>query len=154
MKICKKCGVSKDLDCFAKHKRTKDGYYYYCKDCNKLERKKNKDSIKKYNNYYYTQNKEKLLSDGKKYHREYYKKNRSKFLKKSEERRVENGDAFKKYHKEYYSNNKDRFIAYKIVNNNDIKKKQTEYRIKNKEFLNEKRRRRRKEDAQIGRAHV
>lgn len=35
-KVCKKCGVDKDVDRFVKCKNTKDGLYYYCKDCTKV----------------------------------------------------------------------------------------------------------------------
>lgn len=33
MKTCIKCNVEKGAECFGKHKRMKDGLYYYCKSC-------------------------------------------------------------------------------------------------------------------------
>lgn len=34
-KICTKCGKYKDLSCFSKRKKSKDGLAYWCKDCDK-----------------------------------------------------------------------------------------------------------------------
>jgi hypothetical protein len=34
-KTCIKCNISKNISNFSKNKNQKDGYYYYCKSCNK-----------------------------------------------------------------------------------------------------------------------
>ena len=39
-KICKKCGISKDVSCFTKCKNVKDGYENSCKECRNKARKK------------------------------------------------------------------------------------------------------------------
>lgn len=39
-KICKKCGIEKDLDCFTQSKNIKDGYENTCKKCRNDQRKK------------------------------------------------------------------------------------------------------------------
>jgi hypothetical protein len=53
-KICKECGIEKDISCFYKHKEMKDGYLNKCKDCcnnqvknNYQKNKDNPDYIKK-----------------------------------------------------------------------------------------------------------
>ena len=35
LKICFECEKEKDLDCFYKHKKMKDGHFNKCKDCTK-----------------------------------------------------------------------------------------------------------------------
>lgn len=35
MKTCTKCKETKPLSAFSKHRNTKDGYAYHCKECNK-----------------------------------------------------------------------------------------------------------------------
>jgi superfamily II helicase len=35
-KVCKKCYQEKDVNMFHKHKSTKDGLNYYCKECRKI----------------------------------------------------------------------------------------------------------------------
>ena len=45
MKICKKCHIEKELDCFYKNKAKKDGLDIYCKSCgNKQTREYNKNN--------------------------------------------------------------------------------------------------------------
>ena len=39
-KICKKCGILKDVSCFTKSKNVKDGYENSCKECRREARKK------------------------------------------------------------------------------------------------------------------
>lgn len=35
MKLCKRCGATKQLEDFHKDKKSKDGHCFYCKECNK-----------------------------------------------------------------------------------------------------------------------
>lgn len=35
MKLCKKCNQEKPFELFGKHQKTKDGFQYWCKNCNK-----------------------------------------------------------------------------------------------------------------------
>lgn len=46
-KICTKCNLEKDLSCFSKETKHKDGYSYYCRSCRKEYRIINKEKIKK-----------------------------------------------------------------------------------------------------------
>lgn len=59
MKTCKHCNLSKDLSCFAKHTKSKDGLQSYCKDChhniNALYRLNNKEKDKERNKLYHKQ---------------------------------------------------------------------------------------------------
>ncbi len=63
-KICNRCGVSKNLDCFFNDRHCADGKYSICKEC-KTEttmkwREKNKDH---YNTYMRTKNRENYPKD-------------------------------------------------------------------------------------------
>lgn len=42
MKKCTKCGKSKPLSEFHRHKETPDGYQFWCKDCRSISRRKTK----------------------------------------------------------------------------------------------------------------
>ena len=39
VKTCKKCGITKDINCFTKSKNIKDGYENSCKECRNKARK-------------------------------------------------------------------------------------------------------------------
>jgi len=56
-KICCRCKKEKDLKDFNKQKRTKDGYRYYCKECERV-----------YLRVYRLNNREKILKNAAKYH--------------------------------------------------------------------------------------
>jgi hypothetical protein len=146
MKICKKCNKEKELIDFSKHKRTADGYNYYCKECNRNYRLQNKDRLKEYNNNYYCQNKEKLLSSHKDYLKRYYKDNKDEFLLKSKDRWENNKEDLREYNKKYYLDNKQKIKAYQTENQKIISENRKIYRDKNKETINEKRRLRRGND--------
>jgi hypothetical protein len=64
-KVCNKCDIEKPIKEFNKDKNNKDGLSYYCKSCRKIDRKisndKHKDVIKKHNDKYYSNNKEKII---------------------------------------------------------------------------------------------
>lgn len=65
MKRCTKCKKEKSLDCFHKHKISKDGYQTCCKDC-----------FKEVNAKWYKENKSKKLLNSK----EWYERNRQRKL--------------------------------------------------------------------------
>lgn len=62
MKICSCCRKELDIFSFRKNKRTKDGFCYYCKECDKQKYKE-----------YYQNNKEKILKCKIKYHIDKYR---------------------------------------------------------------------------------
>jgi hypothetical protein len=77
MKICKKCGETKNESEFYKHKSNKDGLFSTCKSCQKEYYKNNKDKINEYQKEYQKelQIKNKIRFD--EYQRD-YKRNRRK----------------------------------------------------------------------------
>ena len=91
-KICTKCGVKKNIDCFRKEKRVKSGLQAQCKMCEREYRLKNREKQINYMKEYYKKNKEELLQKSKtyrenhkeekrlndKFYRETHKKERNK----------------------------------------------------------------------------
>jgi hypothetical protein len=55
-KICISCNVQKELSCFGKSSREKDGHKNKCLDCYKEWRSKNRNKILAYKNKYYEKN--------------------------------------------------------------------------------------------------
>jgi 5-methylcytosine-specific restriction endonuclease McrA len=74
VKVCKKCGINKELKEFYKHKLTLDGYRGECKICVKLHNKnyhiQNKIQSNRRNIKYYYNNKEDSIARVKKYRQE------------------------------------------------------------------------------------
>lgn len=77
-KNCTKCGVSKSLEEFSKHKNGLYGRNSECKTCQSQREKKYKDTrreyIKKYNKMWNKNNKDHILEYNKKYVTQRYKK--------------------------------------------------------------------------------
>lgn len=118
-KICFKCGKEKPISKFYKDKKSKDGYGYYCKECqskmakeyyhNNLEKFKeyrinNRGKISQHQKEYYQNNAELLKEKGKKY----YQDNLEKMRKKNKEYYWDNLGKHKEYGKKYRSNNRDK----------------------------------------------
>lgn len=108
-KTCSKCGESKDLDCFARRKDSKDGYRGMCRVCQKLERQK-----------YYKNNKKKIQATS----RSYYLKNREERSRKDKIYYQKNRQRVLNRQKNYYINNKEK-----------IAEKDKKYRKKNKKKI-------------------
>jgi len=132
MKICKKCGLEKNIslfnkgrneckECMAKYKKE-----YAMKNSDKIKkyqsefREKNSDSLKNYQKIYRTENYEKI----KIYKKEYaivnsekinnYNRERSKRLDVKDQKkkyREDNKDYYKNYYKEYYNLNKEEIVS-------------------------------------------
>jgi hypothetical protein len=122
-KICTICNQEKDISCFSKKYKTKDGIQKYssiCKNCFNIkdtERRKTKEYREKktsYDSLYYKQNQEKILERKKEYHIE----NKKDILKKKQIYRdkPENKKRTKEYNKYYRTEQKENF--YKYRNNN------------------------------------
>lgn len=61
MKKCYKCKIDKPLDCFHNYKKSRDGKYFLCKECKRVERElEYKRNCGKYIEYR-TKNREKIL---------------------------------------------------------------------------------------------
>ena len=119
-KTCSKCGKEKSILEFSRRKRSKDGYYTWCKEC-----------AKEYQAEWYLKNKENVNEKHRKYHREHLEKirvhnreycNRPEVKQRRAEYIKSNQEHIRKYQKMYRSKNK----AY-------IREKQNEYYHKNKE---------------------
>lgn len=126
-KVCKKCGIEKDITDFRK-----SGKYYRteCKECAKVfsynYRKTNSKKVQNYNQKYKKENKDILKLKQKEYAKKYYQKNK---------------DYVKQKSNDYYYENKEKAInsqkRYRENNSEKIKSKRKEYDILNKEKINE-----------------
>jgi hypothetical protein len=116
-KVCKKCGVEKDIFKFSKKSSSKDRLQPSCKEC-----------VKEYLVSYYLHNKLKAI----KYANDYHAKNRDLILLKQSEYRSKNLDKLKVKQKTYRSSHKESIA---------IKKK--EWQQSNKERVNGKNAKRR-----------
>ena len=67
MKTCTKCKIEKDICLFSKHKSTKDGHQYQCKECLKEYRSLNKEKISNHAKEYQSLNKGKITNYAKEY---------------------------------------------------------------------------------------
>ena len=70
-KICKKCGIEKMINEFPKNKNEKDGYFYYCKSCEKERKDKyrneNREKVNQQSKNWRINNPEKYLETINKY---------------------------------------------------------------------------------------
>ena len=105
IKVCSKCGQEKTLDCFAKDKNRKDGFYPHCKCCTKKYREENKRSLSEKNKTRYLLNREQRLM----YVAAYRKENNEEIKRKKREyhyatKEIRNSSSRMSYAKnaEYY----------------------------------------------------
>ena len=139
MKVCSKCNIKKELNEFGKDKKTKDGLYYCCKLCRKLESeqyyKQNKKKINKMCKQYYEQNKDKRIEQVK----QYCKQNKEKKLEYNKQYCKQNKEKIAKQQKQYYEQNKEKKLKrnkqYCKQNKEKILKYGKQYRKQNKEKL-------------------
>ncbi len=108
-KVCTKCYIEKPLNKFSKAKKGKFGVRGDCKECQKVYRIENKESIKELNKKWYKRNKKEKI----KYSKEYYLKNKDKIDKKATEWKIKNIKKFKAYQKKY-----------RIINRENIRNKE------------------------------
>lgn len=96
-KICTKCGEVKDVSSFVKDPQKKDGLYSSCKECYKINYKKN-------------------IVKAQKRSKEYKDKNRDTVLAKKRARWLENREYNLKKLQEYHKENKEKEKLYRIEN--------------------------------------
>ena len=127
-KVCSCCKIEKDIKEFHKKSDSKDGHYYYCKECSSIKRKK-----------YYQENKE----HSKKIMKKYYQNNKSKVRKSNQKWYFEHQQEIKEYNKKYRNENKDKLLKQQkeyYENNKDIiLKKQSQYYKQHRDEINKKR---------------
>jgi hypothetical protein len=123
-KTCTKCKKEKTLNQFGKDKKTKDKLNYWCRECNKKYRNKNKEKITEYRKEHkeerkkwYREHREEIKEYNKKhnekrskYMRMWYQKHKIKILKKRKkyfhDYRQTHKKEIIKYRKEYYQKHK------------------------------------------------
>ncbi len=110
-KVCRICGIEKDVSEFGVHKYTIDGLRHECKPCRRIEgkiyRNKNKESIKFYRKEWYSSHKD--------YHRIYHKKYY-----------IDNFERLSKYREEYRKTDAGIVVEIKKRHNRRSRLKQTE----------------------------
>jgi DNA-nicking Smr family endonuclease len=109
MKTCTKCNVEKSLENFVKSKRQKDGYHYICKECHKIYKENNKDTINQKHKIWLNNNKEYISNYNKQYHTQYPEKKKY-YLNKWKEANPNYGKEYK--HKKYTTD-----VNYRIKDN-------------------------------------
>lgn len=98
-KICKKCGKELPLECFGKHKTTKDGLQPWCKECKK-----------QYMKQYYVDNAETWKQ---------YNAGRKEYMKQY---RIDNAERLKQYNKQHYKQWYSTIEGYaRVIKNNNLK---------------------------------
>jgi hypothetical protein len=140
-KVCKTCGVEKELSFFPRTKRD-DGSYWYsleCKECKKVYQKewhnKNKDKVKINQKQYRLDNKDTIKENKKQYAAE----NAEIIANYQKKYRIDNAETIKNNNKQYYLDNKESLNEYnkqwrlenKIENDDQAREYQKQY-VKNK----------------------
>jgi len=106
-KVCSKCHVEKNVSEFGKTEDSRDGYRYYCNECQRQEWVINREAISARRREVLRQNPE----EGKRKAREYYQKNREEMKKRRQENLVNIRVKEAAYAREYYKKNKDKVVA-------------------------------------------
>ena len=153
-KLCSKCNKKKPVSEFSKRKRSKDGYYVWCKECAKAYQAewyiKNKVDVDEKHRQYYIEHLEERRNYSKKYnarpevkaHRvEYQQANRERIRKYHHEYRKINAAAIRERRREYYHANKDKAKVwrdrYKSSHKEQINASAKRYREENRDKLNQ-----------------
>ena len=137
-KVCRKCKIEKDAKEFFKDNTQKDSLNSQCKQCIKIYREENSDSIKKNEKECRKRNKENIKNRSKKY----YEENKETVLNKNKIWRENNKDSIRIQKREYRKNNYDKIAekkrTYQEQNTEKILKYQKEYYKKNFNNIAEK----------------
>lgn len=109
-KQCSKCKIWKNVDNFYLHKRSTDGLYSSCKDCERNHKvnfyNKNKDKIKSKSKSYRNENKDKIRE----YNKNYYKNNKKLFYINHSKWQENNIDKIREYNQRNYYKNKAKIL--------------------------------------------
>ena len=100
-KLCPRCKKQKPLTEFYRKHQGRDGYYSYCKECEKeravIYNTENKERIRKQKKEYRSKNKERISQ----YKKDYYSRNKEKILNRSKFIYYSTDYLDKKYLKRY-----------------------------------------------------
>lgn len=133
LKHCQQCNLHKDIECFGKVSKNKNGSFSkrkICSTCRSFNRRqdyqKNKDKILLQNNNWRQDN----LDKKKKCDKEYYQKNKDKILSQNKDpsKRIKN----REYKRKYYSLNKEKIKLFpSSKNKKEYSLKSLKLRLKN-----------------------
>ena len=96
-KKCSKCKAEKEISCFYKNKARYDGLCNFCKECDKGDRRTERRK-KQYREEYLAKNKESI----KKYHQDRYKDNKNLYYERNKKWAAENKDRYRELWSRYY----------------------------------------------------
>ena len=127
LKICKSCGIEKDISLFKKDKSIKSGYKNTCSACGAKTAKdwylKNPDQAKQSRKKWSSENAKRKSEIGK----EWYANNSDKVKERSAAHRINNADKVSEYQRKYRSENKEKIRELKLVWASNNKEKLKEY---------------------------
>lgn len=107
-KTCTKCGETKPLDEFYRHKGKADGVQSECKECKRERQRRyyeeNRDKVLDYQRRYREENPEKVRE----YERRYYKRSRNTILERDRQRYWRNRDKELEKNRRYYVENREK----------------------------------------------
>ncbi len=100
-RVCCDCGLEKGISQFNFANKEKNIRKYFCKDCAKIKRKKNKENTKKYHKQWYLENREKKLEQSNRWKKENKKQKQEtdKIYRKTHRKEMN------EYAKDYYDKN-------------------------------------------------
>ena len=132
MKVCSTCGEEKDLPCFSKCAKHRDGLGYSCKPCkSKIDREyrdNNKEKLKAQRHEYYLKNKETIIDKTKKYTQE----NREHLNKCKAANRLKDVARFRGYQNKWAAKNieaiREKNLAHYYSNKEQYKERANKYR--------------------------
>lgn len=128
MKRCTKCGQSKPLADFGKHKQGRDGLRPSCKSCRREEGRAWREANPEYLREYYQTNKEHLNNSA----REYYQINKKRMRAAMQRYYQANKEQMLEYYHAYYQENKAEYSKkQRIWNHANPQAKKAHQAIKN-----------------------
>lgn len=142
MKICSKCNLPKDDECFSKDGR--GGRKAQCKDCDKQYRLDHKTEQQAYDKQYYQDKKKPIYEANKDLFKEknaqYYQENKEEVISRVREYATKNPDKIKDGRKKYYEENKEIILEnqkeYYENNFEACRATREQYRLSHKEERN------------------
>jgi hypothetical protein len=133
-RVCKKCGIEKELSDKFFYK-SNSCLSYTCKECAKLASRKNSKDNKETRKIWFANYRENNRQELIEYSKTYYQENKEEYKKQQKEYYVENQDEILEKKKIYYEDNKENILEYK-----------SEYDKNNRSKINERRRNKIKND--------
>ena len=155
VKTCTKCGETKPLEEFHKHKGRSDGRATQCKACNleqqRKYRERNREKLRDLNRNYYQRNRETLLERSKAYYevnrdriaeqkRDYYQDNKPRIREQQKEYRQANGPVIRRRSRRRYAENIEWHREYRRLNRDRRREQYRQWLEANRERVRQYRR--------------